>query len=222
MTQTYVERFAQMVMEIVANVKARKSNEHLRYAYSGVGYDLADRTQRMTLIARVTDDYVLAHADVNQAALDTWMERGCKGERPSPISLDTALIDRLTDAVLDEELTDKNEHKIAHNEYPFMSDYQLELRRDRETGLKAVEETGTDGRDYRKPTKRRRTNYENWRVDRDAKGRNADRQAQYRRDTSAGSLVTYNVRDNGGELTAEFTTAKAVSETWRERLSTVY
>jgi len=215
MAETYTERFAALVTEIVANVKGRKTCDSLRYAYGGVGYDLVDRSQRMALIERVADGYIKAHADVNQATLDAWRERGCNGERPSPISLDTALIERLTDAILDEELTDPNPYKVSHEEYPFMSDRQLDLRRDRETGLKAVEETGMDGRDYRKPTKRRRTNYENWHVDHHARGRNKERQRQYAKDTAAGP-VSY------GRSAAEFVTAASVAKKWRERLSLVY
>jgi hypothetical protein len=211
MTQTYTEQFAQMITEIAANVKARKTDEYLRFAYRGAGYDLADRTQRIALIERVTDDYVVAHADVNQAALDVWEARGCKGERPSPISLDTALIDRLTDAILDEELTDTHPDKVTNTEYPFMSEWQLDLRRDKETGIKAAEETGADGRDYRKPTKRRRTNYENWRVDRDARSFNASRAAQYKRDTAAGPIISY--------ATCPFVLGKLASERWRGMIS---
>lgn len=222
MTMTYVERFAGLVAEITGNVKARKSNEDLRFVYAGLTYDLADRTQRMALIERVADDYVSAHADVNQRAIDAWIERGCKGERPSPVSLDTALIDRLADAVLNEELTDPDPYKIAHNEYPFMSDWQMDLRHDRETSLKAVEETGTDGRDYRLPKRRRRNSYENNFVDSRAKIRNVERAAQYKRDTAAGEVVTYNLRENGGELAPDFVTAATTAETWRDHVSLVY
>lgn len=222
--QTYTERFAALVTEIQLNIKKRKHDEGVRFAYGGVGYDLADRPQRMALIERVTDDYVKAHADVNQASLETWAATGSKSERPSPIPLDTALLDRLADAILDEELTDPHPDKVTNTEYPFMSEWQLDLRRDKETGLKAAEETGTDGRDYRKPTRRRRTNYENWRVDADAKGRNEHRRQQYSRDTATGRLVTYNVRDNGDkscELTEPFVAAAEQAERWRDKLSLV-
>ncbi|WP_337102353.1 hypothetical protein [Paenibacillus sp. YIM B09110] len=161
---------------------------------------IADRGARMKAIEALTEAYV---DDV--------------GERPG-----SAQLERLTDYLLREELTDVDPYKIAHAEYPFMSEWQLDLRRDRETGLKAVEETGADGRDYRKPTKRRRTNYENWRIDRDTRSLNANRAAQYKRDTAAGALVTYNVHENGGEVTESFAAAQSVAETWRERLSTVY
>jgi len=212
--QTYTERFARLVTEIQQSVKERKRDEWLRFAYGGGVYDLADRTQRMALIKRVTEDYVIAHADVNQAVLDAWDSRGAKGERPSPLPLDAALVDRLTDAILDEELTDPNPYKVSHEEYPFMSEWQLDLRRDRETGLKAVEETGTDGRDYRKPTRRRRTNYENWRMDNDARGRNKTRQEQYKRDTAAGPVVR--------KVSEPFVNARQQAARWRETLSLVY
>lgn len=218
---TYTEIFAQLVTEITATVKKRKSADGLRFAFNGIGYDLADRTQRMTLIERVIDGYVKAHADVNQAVIDAWTAAGAKNERPSPISLDTALIERLTDAILDEEITDPNPYKVAHEEYPFFSDRQLELRRDRETGLKSAEETGTDGRNYRLPVRRRRSNYENNSVDKNAKIRNAERAASYKREITAGPVVTYNLRDNGGELTEPFVAARNAADTWRERLSFV-
>jgi len=208
MAITYTERFAALVEEIVTNVKRRKSDEALRFAYEGRSYDLHARGERMALIKRVADDYVAAHAESNQVALDTWISRGCKNERPAPVPLDSPLIDRLTDAVLDEELTDPHPDKVTRDEYPFMSDWQLELRRDKETGLKAVEETGTDGRDYRKPSRRRRSRYENWRVDRDAHGRNAARKEQYKRDSSPGPVVN-------GVLSEPFVAARQQAERWR-------
>ncbi|ANY67718.1 hypothetical protein BBD42_15530 [Paenibacillus sp. BIHB 4019] len=189
----------QIVYEIESNTKQRKVHESLRYAYEGQTYDLGDRRQRMALIDVVTRAYVLG-----------------------AVKVDTALLERLTDAILDEELTDTHPDKVTNTEYPFMSDWQLDLRRDKETGLKAAEEIGTDGRDYRKPTKRRRTSYENWRVDRDAKGGNTERQAQYKRDTAASALTVYNVNETGGELTEQFVAAQNVAKAWRERLSSVY
>ncbi|MFF2886662.1 hypothetical protein [Paenibacillus sp. NPDC057967] len=182
------QRLTAIVAEIQQNVKERKQDEGLRFTYNGVEYDLSDRTQRIALIDRITYDYV--------------------DER------DPALLERLTDAILDEELTDMHPDKVTNTEYPFMSEWQLDLRRDRETGLKAVEETGTDGRDYRRPTKRRRTNYENWHVDKHAHGRNKARAEQYRKDTAAGPVL--NVRST------EFVSAATVAQTWRERLSLVH
>jgi hypothetical protein len=63
-------------------------------------------------------------------------------------------LDRLATLCLYEEVTDKNEHKIAHNEYPIMSDRQLERRNDDEVSFTAASSIGTDMRDYRKPTRK--------------------------------------------------------------------
>jgi hypothetical protein len=181
------QTLAAIVTEIEQNVKERKQDAGLRFHYAGASYDLADRAERMAAIQRVTDDYV---------------------NSPDP-----ELLERLTDAILDEELTDTHPDKVTNTEYPFMSEWQLDLRRDRETGLKAAEETGADGRNHRKPTRRRRTNYENWRVDRDAKGRNRARQEQYKRDTAAGPVVR--------EATEPFVNARSQTARWRDTLSLV-
>ncbi|MCD9024337.1 hypothetical protein [Cohnella silvisoli] len=211
---TYIERFARLVVELEITIKQRKTNESLRFGYGGVGYDTDDRTKRMVLIERIADDYVRAHADVNQAAIDTWVERGCKGERPASLPLDGALLDRLTDAVLNEEITDPNPYKVSHEDYPFFSDRQLDLRRDRETSLKAAEETGTDGRDYRIPKRRKRTGYENRFVDANAKIRNTERAARYKRDIAPGRIVTH--------MTEPFVTCVGLGDKWRDVLSLVY
>lgn len=176
---------ANIVTEIEQNVKERKQDAGLRFVYDGTTYDLGDRAARMAAIARVTE--------------------GCGG-RPDP-----ELLERLANVILDEELTDTHPDKVTNTEFPFMSEWQLDLRRDRETGLKAAEETGTDGRNYRKPTRRRRTAYENWRVDRDARSRNKQRQDQYKRDTAAGPVTS--------SVSEPFVAARQQADRWRESLS---
>lgn len=110
------------------------------------------------------------------------------GEKPEKKPLEW-----LTDYILREELTDRHPDKITNTEYPFMSDWQLDLRRDNEYDLKLAEETGTDGRDYNTPIKRRRTSKENALVDKYAKSRNEERRKQYRKDTSPGEIITYHI-----------------------------
>lgn len=221
MTMTYVERFAALVGDVESEIKRRKWNEAARYSFYGTQYDVADRAERMILINRIADDYVKEHAEVNQAALDRWEAGGFRGERPASLTVDTTLLERLTDAVLNEELSDTHPDKVTREEYPFFSAHQLKLRHDRETSLKAAEETGTDGRDYRVPKRRRRSGYENNFVDANAKIRNLERAAQYKRDTAAGALVTYNLRDNGGEVTEPFVASVGIGEAWRDRLNSV-
>lgn len=209
---TYTELFAVMVSDLEVTIKRRKNDAHIRFGYDGAVYDVADRAERMALVQLIADDYLAAHSEVIQRNIDAWVDRGGKGERPVSLPLNTALLDRLADAVLDEEITDPNPYKVQHAEYPFFSQRQLDLRRDRETSLKAAEEVGTDGRDYRVPKRRRRTNYENWRVDADAKIRNDERAEQYERDTATVTTAEYNLRENGGELTESFVQCRGISK----------
>lgn len=209
---TYTELFAALVSDLEITIKRRKTDASIRFGYGGAAYDVAERAERMELVQRISDDYVSAHSDVIQRNIDAWEERGGKGEQPVSLPLNTALLDRLADAVMDEEITDPNPYKVQHTEYPFFSQRQLDLRRDRETSLKAAEEVGTDGRDYRVPKRRRRTNYENWRVDADAKIRNDERAEQYKRDTATVTTAEYNLRENGGELTESFVQCRGIAE----------
>lgn len=153
-----------------------------------IAEDIVDRGERILAVRALIDAYV-----------------DSVGETP-----DDAQLERLTDYILREELTDMHPDKVTNTEYPFMSDWQLELRRDRETSLKVAEETGTDGRDYREPKRRRRTGYENWHVDTHAKIRNRERAAQYKRDTGPGPIVPYRTeefvqcRSHGVNFTPEY------------------
>ncbi|MBE3649178.1 hypothetical protein [Paenibacillus polymyxa] len=157
--------------------------------------NIADRTERMDAVDRLTTTYISE-----------------TGETPGVLELE-----RLTDYILREEITDPNPYKMSQTEYPFMSERQFELRRDREASGSAAEATGTDGKDYSRPTRRKRTEYENWRVDTGAKIRNKERAEQYRRDTAPGPVVTYNLRDTGGELTEEFTQCVGILNRLPER-----
>lgn len=103
-----------------------------------IAYHISERNKRIATIAALIDSFV-----------------SLTGNTP-----DSNQLNRLSNYILKEELSDPDVYKIAHNEYPFLSEWQMKLRHDRETGLKAVEETGADGRNYRKPTKRRRSHFE--------------------------------------------------------------
>lgn len=197
---TYTEIFTQIVTELSAAIRSGAE-----FTYDGVGYDVADRTSRMAAVERVSGDYWAQHSAFNQRRLDAWEAAGYKRERPLSVDPNDYVMTTLTDALLYEDLTDPNPHKVAHTEYPFFSDRQLELRRDRETSIKQAEEQAVDGRNYRLPERRRRTRYENWHVDAHAKIRNKQRRERYERDTAPGPVVTYNLRDTGGEYAPEFT-----------------
>jgi hypothetical protein len=97
------------------------------------------------------------------------------GEMPDGVALE-----RLADLVLYEELTDPNIHKVAHNEYPFLSEYQFDRRDSRESSVgDAIDNTASDGRKHSRPTRRNRSDYENKFVDRKAQIRNKERKAKY-------------------------------------------
>jgi hypothetical protein len=203
---TYNEVFTQIATDLSAAIRAGAE-----FTYGGVKYNVADRSSRSAAVERISGDYWALHAEFNQRRLDAWEAAGCKRERPLSVDPNDYVMTTLTDALLYEDLTDPNPHKVAHTEYPFLSERQLELRRDRETSLKQAEEQAVDGRDYRLPERRRRTRYENWHVDTHAKGRNKERRDRYARETAAGPVVTYNLRDTEegrqpGEYAPEFTT----------------
>lgn len=154
-----------------------------------IATNIADRTERMAAVQALIDRYINEH-----------------GATPDP-----AQLERLTDYILREELTDRHPDKITRNEYPFMSTWQLDVRHDRETSFKMAEEIGTDGRDYRVPKRRKRSTYESIFVDQAAKIRNKERAEQYKRDTAASPVTSYNLRENGGELTEPFVQCRGIS-----------
>jgi hypothetical protein len=140
---------------------------------------LPDRTERSRAIEALIDEYIAS-----------------TGERP-----DAAELERLANAVLHEELTDQRRNKLTAPEYPFMSEWQLAVRENREYDIKLAEEIATDGRIYKPPTRRHRTARENRFVDMYAKSKNAERRRQYRKDTTPGPVVTYRLAQDNGEET---------------------
>lgn len=201
MNLTYTERFARLVTEIQRNIKRRKTDEHVRFAYNGVGYDLADRTQRMALIGQVAGDYVVAHDTMVEEVMRLWVAGGCKGKCPDIISRDTALLDRLANAILDEELTDNTSWKTHHEEYPFLSELQMARRTDGihqrkyegdsgEAKLSAAANIGTDGKSYNTPRRRERSNNENIFMDEGIRTRNKERKAAYEEFTKEQPVYT--------------------------------
>ncbi|WP_433943629.1 hypothetical protein [Paenibacillus sp. SN-8-1] len=186
------------------------------FPYNGATYDIRDRETRMLLVAAIQDGYYREHGEFNQRVLDAWYERGAKGERPSPVKVDSALMDRLTNAVLYEELTDTRPDKMTIEEYPIMSLYQEDRRRDNEYSDVLAETYGADGNDRAKPIRRVRTAREHRFVEKTAQEKNRERKAQYKRDSSPGRMKSYNLRENGGELTEPFTERIGLGRRWAE------
>lgn len=113
--------------------------------------------------------------------------------------LDGNQLERLADYILREELTDTDRMKSRNNEYPFMSERQIDRRRAEEVPLKVAEEVGIDGRNYREPVKRKRTFRENLLSDKYAKSRNKERRAKYRAFTEEQPITGYVASPDGIE-----------------------
>ncbi|MEC0370029.1 hypothetical protein [Paenibacillus chibensis] len=147
-----------------------------------IAANIEDRTERMAAVKALTDRYIDAH-----------------GTTP-----DAAQLERLTDYILREELTDSRPDKMTLEEYPIMSERQEERRRDNEYSLDLAESYDLDGVNRAKPERRHRTAREHRFVDKLAQTKNRRRKAQYKRDTSPGPVESYNLRDTGGALADEF------------------
>lgn len=124
---------------------------------------------------------------------------------------DGTALERLADLCLYEELTDDNEHKVAHNEYPILSDTQIARRQEGkharktdnpkiEVPLKVAESFGVDGRSHDIPSRRVRSERENRFVDKEAKIRNKQRKKAYEEFTKVQPVNAYNINETGGDL----------------------
>jgi hypothetical protein len=238
--KTYIERTTAAIEALESALRSLFKAEEtppIPYVYNGVPYDIRDRETRMLVIAAIQDAYYRDHGEFNQYALDTWYAKGSPGQRPAPVPANTALLDRLTNALLYEELTDANPYKAQHNEYPFYSDTQLDRIRNGRRGSEPtnmrgetpVREDGdlgpgvilsADGRDHGEPRRRNRTKRENVSVDAGAKIRNKARAEQYKRDTAPGPVVKYSVWETGG-FTEPFVNCVGIGARWLADMSAV-
>lgn len=131
-----------------------------------------ERTERIRKINEMIDEYMTQY-----------------GESP-----DSSLLETLANEILAEELRSPDPDKVTNNEYPFLSEWQFEVRHGKEVSDAINAVRGTDGKDYRIPTRRKRNAYENNRIDRRAKIRNQERRTQYKRDTSPGPVIKYTMQ----------------------------
>lgn len=136
---------------------------------------IEDREERVAQVQALIDEYVTE-----------------TGERPS-----TDIIALLTDYLLHEDLEGDSRTDKINDDYPILSDRQMERRHEREYQLKLVENHDTSGKNWSTPVRRRRTAKEGYFIDKVARLKNQEKKAQYRRDTMPGTVVTYNLRDTG-------------------------
>lgn len=135
-------------------IVAYKAEEH-----AGIGLQsiyISDRVARLERITALTDAYMDA-----------------TGKEPEPIA-----IERLTDLVLYEELTDTNKNKMK-SEYPIMSERMETTRKNGERSGKLAEEYDQNGRNRAEPKRRSLSTYESIFVDARAKSLNKQRRKRY-------------------------------------------
>ena len=145
--------------------------------------NIEDRTERIRAIDALIDEYVYAI-----------------GSAPDPVQLE-----RLSNYILKEELTDASKNKVRREEYPIFSEWQLARRREgrhrrsegrhMEISLGSLVSVGADGRDYRTPKRRKRNVWESIYVDEKTKSRNKERRRKYREFIKPGPVRTYNLRE---------------------------
>jgi hypothetical protein len=132
------------------------------YRLLGADYDLADRSERITVVDIIADNYSCSDRDLK----------------------------RLSDFLVHEELTDKHPDKMSREEYPFFSETQLARRKYgvhrkndgkgvREVPLELAENYGIDGKNYNYPRKRNWHWREGILIDDRVKIRNKFRRKQY-------------------------------------------
>lgn len=131
--------------------------------------NIEDRAARMRAIDDLINEYV-----------------NVIGTAPDPVQLE-----RLANYILREELYDTYPDKVTREEYPILSERQLQRRRSVEVPLKLAEEIGTDGRNYKIPKRRKRTINENIWMDKKTKSRNKERRKKYAEYTRPGPIKTY-------------------------------
>lgn len=148
--------------------------------------DVIDGIKRRTKAGELPREARIAEID---RATEEWFAQ--TGKMP-----DAKQLERLADLILHEELTDPDIHKVAHNDYPFLSEYQFDRRDSRESAVgEAIDNSAADGRKHLKPTRKQRTPYENNYIDRKAKIRNDERKRAYKEFTKVQPVVTFT---NGG------------------------
>lgn len=119
-----------MIYEFTSNYNA----ELAQYIDGLFSKDKADKLPRQTRL------------DASDSLVESYVRH--TGERPP-----SAQLGRLATLILRDELADKNEHKIRHNERPIMSNRQIGRRQDNEMPPVWYREIGVDGGNYREPTR---------------------------------------------------------------------
>jgi len=158
---------------------------------------LANRDLRMQIVEDLTEQY-----------------REAAGDWP-----DGLVLERLTNAILHEELTDPNPHKISQEEYPFLSEVQAERRQfgrrgsqasntqgERVTDLSGMKDESngkyhnspadhldSDGKSRRKPIRRTRGTNEALLFESKVRSKNRERRKKYQEFTKVQPVKRWNM-----------------------------
>jgi hypothetical protein len=170
-------------------------HEDITQLHSAVKTGYEDAKNSITTCALTEQNYRPNGTRLKQIELMTEAYFLDTGEMP-----DSTALQRLSDLCLYEELTDTDEHKIAHNEYPIMSETQIARRQEGkhsrnednpkiEVPLGIAENYGTDGRMHDYPYRRQRSERENKFIDAEARERNKHRNETYKEFTKVQPVV---------------------------------
>ncbi|NLS42520.1 hypothetical protein EYH65_20465 [Bacillus subtilis] len=129
------------------------------------------------------------------------------GEQP-----DVAALDRMTNIIIHEELSDSHPDKVTRTEYPIMSDEQLARRKEGkhrkkndnpriEVPLSIGQNFGTDGKNHSYPVRRQRSERESAYVNKASLSKNKSRRRKYRKFISGKAPGQFTVNIATGEKT---------------------
>jgi len=170
MTETYVQTFKREIEYVAKEVKAGR----------------LPLPERMKHVEAAVSSYLYYHAEQSEAKRLEALE---KGREPRSEFPNSSLLDHMNYWLLYEDYTDRAAHKTRHTEYPFLSETQLARRRNGKHGrggenigeasFDGAATVASNGRDYRVPTRRKRSDYEDNLRDKNAKIRNDERRKRY-------------------------------------------
>ena len=118
---------------------------------------LANRQLRMQIVEDLTECY-----------------REAAGDWP-----DGLVLERLTNAILEEELYSDDNYYVKHTEYPILNERKHESRTYKDVKPEGLETVDSGGKNQRKPTKRKRGKYENAFIDKHTRSKNRERRKKY-------------------------------------------
>jgi len=166
---TYVERIIETTK---AQVQAKRD---FVKSYAG-----AEPSDMKRIIGEDTADYKFANTLANRQLRMQIVEdltecyREAAGDWP-----DGLVLERLTNAILEEELYSDDNYYVKHTEYPILNERKHESRTYKDVKPEGLETVDSGGKNQRKPTKRKRGKYENAFVDKHTRSKNRERRKKY-------------------------------------------